>query len=112
MEAFMSVQITKNGKLLKIKIGHARIDGRNLIKEALDQDQAIQPDVSEVEFDMEAVDYINSTGVTEIIGIHRKFHAISGPSIKIRFIHVSKKVMTIFELVEMYKIAEVVPIDA
>ncbi len=106
----MLVDITKEGTRIKIKVNHSRIDGENTMIGALKAGNYFSPDVTQVDFDFEAVGYINSLGITEVINIHRNFNEAASDKVKFRFINVDRKVLAILDLVEMKKIAEIIPL--
>lgn len=105
----MSVFIEKGDDALYVKINHPRIDGENLILKALENDGRLEdPDYSVLELDLASVEYLNSLGITEFVNIRRRFR--NGPrDVSMRLINVDKRVQAILELVEIQKIAEIVP---
>ncbi len=108
MAFYMLVDITKTGQELRIKVLHPRIDGDNFIIKSLKEKKLVFA-MELVEFDLDSVEYVNSLGITEFVNIHRMYTEISRGKTRFRFINVDKKVNAILELVEVQKLAEIVP---
>lgn len=105
----MDVTIKKNATTVEIGINEPRIDGMNHILAAIQSGNFLNPTVRQVDLDFHAVEYLNSLGITEIINIHRSFTDVTGGNVRFRFINVDFKVRSILELVEIQKIAEIIP---
>ncbi len=105
----MSVTIEKEGSTLRIIVHHPRLDGENQILNEIKKGNYFSPDIQLVELDFDRVEYINSLGISEIINIHRNFSDASGGKAKFRFKNLDRKVLAILELVEIQKIAEILP---
>ena len=104
----MNVVIKKEGDVLKVKVFNHRLDGENLIYNALKNEKCFTADVAVVEIDFNTVEFINSLGITELVNLHRKYAETNYGKTSFRFINVDKKVNAILELVEIQKIAEII----
>lgn len=103
------MKISQDNDTIIINIAHSRIDGENLILNALLKDGWFKPDICNVVLDFNNVAYINSMGITEIINIHRRFTESASDHVHFKFINLGKKVLEILSMVEIQKIADVTP---
>lgn len=102
------VEVKREGKSLFVRVLFPRIDGENFIVNAVKEKNLIAQDIELVEIDLDAVEYLNSLGITEFVNIHRMFTDITRGKTKFRFTNVDRKVKAILELVEVQKIAEII----
>ncbi|MCE9597807.1 MAG: hypothetical protein K8S54_07555 [Spirochaetia bacterium] len=105
----MHAEVSKDGQIVRIRILHPRLDGSNYVIAALKAAPFVTPDVTHVDIDFEAVEYLNSLGITELVTIHRLFQEQTRGKCTFRFLGVDRKIRVILELVEVQKIAEIVP---
>jgi anti-anti-sigma regulatory factor len=103
----MPVKIERRGQVLYILVMHPRIDGENYILRALSEGNYFQDGYEAIEIDLDQVEYLNSLGITEFVGIHRRFGEASGGRSRMRLRNVERKVNAILDLVEMHKIADI-----
>lgn len=104
----MAVTVDYLGDTLRVQIIHPRIEGKNYIFEALVEDASLSKDVSRIKIDMEGVEYINSLGIAELISIHRFYDRTNNGQTRIIFKNVDPKIASIFRMVEMEKICEII----
>lgn len=106
----MSVTITRQDPhTLLVQVQHARIDGENIILSKLKEGGVVTPDIDTLIMDFDEVGYLNSLGITEMINIHRLVTETAGDQVKFQFRNVARKVLSILELVELHKVAEIIP---
>ena len=103
----MSVKVQYRGDTIDVKVNHSRIDGKNLIFQALVDDPSIPKEVEFLVFNLANVDYVNSLGIAEFISIHRYFNSVNERGTRIRFTDVDTKIATLFKMVELGNISEI-----
>ncbi len=103
----MNIEVQKDGPSLSVRVMHQRLDGDNLIYNAIKNNDYFSSEIEDVIIDFDSVEYINSLGITELVNIHRKYTDTSYGKVNFKFLNVDKKVNAILELVEIHKIADI-----
>ena len=108
----MFVDLKQKENTLCCKLLTPRIDGSNHMLDALNeflQNQgadALQG-IHEFEIDFGQVEYLNSSGISELVNIYRLVTDRSRGQIHFRFVNVRSRIHSIMELVEFTKLADV-----
>jgi anti-anti-sigma regulatory factor len=109
ISGIVHAEIHKDGTTLILRAVYPRLDGGNHLLNALKSGPWLEGDVEAVEIDFGDVEYLNSLGITELVTIHRLVQEQTRGKTRFRFFNVDRKIRTILELVEVQKIAEIVP---
>ncbi|MCR9141581.1 MAG: hypothetical protein NXI24_04955 [bacterium] len=103
----MPVHIEKRDQVVYVLVKYPRIDGENYILRSLSEGNFFQTDLEAIEIDLVNVEHLNSLGITEFVGIHRRIQDVTDGQTRLRLVNVDRKVNAILDLVEMHKIADV-----
>ncbi|MCB1173193.1 MAG: STAS domain-containing protein [Leptospiraceae bacterium] len=101
------VIIEAEGTTLRIQLRVASLSTDNVIMGALGDHRHPSQPFEKLMLDFDLVEYINSTGVSEIINIYRLFKDQSMGSFEMVLFNVTPRVKAILELVEIHNIATV-----
>lgn len=101
------VEIEIKGSTLDINILEASLSGDNHILAELKEHSFSDSQIESVKINMKNVSYINSTGISEIISIYKRFKNSSIYAFTLDLNNVSPRVNAILELVEITNIANV-----
>ena len=101
------IQLIVKGSNLEIDILEESLSGDNNIIEELNLRKISEADIAMVSIDMKSITYINSTGISEIISIFKRFKQASIHNFKLELVNVNPRVNAILELVEISNIARI-----
>lgn len=101
------VKIQQKANSIVVKVMYPRVDGNNLIFRRLIEEEKLDFDIQKIVFDMDRVEYVNSLGIAEFISLHRYFSGSFDHPVEFEFINLEPKINSIFQMVEIGKLAKV-----